>query len=157
MRIWPERDDGIWLYQEQAILGAAGAVDPANKDRPYFQRVVQMTAMENGQVRRSIYTLPAPAGGVGGWREAGALAELSPAGFGGKTCDVFVERIARGLWYGESEPNCPNSYKGAVRMTNQTVITAEGYGNWDRGWSADDDLVWGPAEGGYAFDRIAAD
>ena len=49
---------------------------------------------------------------------------------------------------------CRNSYKGASYAISQSSLTADEMVNWDRGFNAAGELVWGPAAGGYRFRRV---
>jgi hypothetical protein len=51
---------------------------------------------------------------------------------------------------------CRNSYKGASYAISQSVLTADEMVNWDRGFNAAGELVWGSAAGGYQFRRVDA-
>ena len=153
VRIWSERDDGVWLYQEQALLGeTAAAVDPAMKDAPYFARVVHSVEIAPGVVRRTVHRLKDPAAAKGAWRAAAPLSGLSPDDLLPSECAIVATRVAEKFWRSESE-KCPNAYKGAAYAQSLGVVVEGAYANWDRGFTADGSLVWGPASGGYIFIR----
>jgi hypothetical protein len=153
VRIWPERKDGLWLYQEQAIVGGKGAPAPASKDKPYFQRVAHVYRLPGGELRRDNYVLKEPARFVGLGRRPAVAApmqqDLGPAG-----CHNLVQRVARGHFISRTD-GCRNGYKGAVTMSSIAISTPDRYINWDRGFDASGKLVWGPEAGGYVFDRKA--
>lgn len=50
-RIWPARSEGVWLYQEQSVLGPASGVDLTARQTPYFQRIVHVETIGRGVVR----------------------------------------------------------------------------------------------------------
>jgi uncharacterized protein (DUF1330 family) len=52
---------------------------------------------------------------------------------------------------------CRNAYKGSAYVISRTSLAPDGMTNWDRGISADGELRWGPAAGGYRFRRVGAD
>jgi hypothetical protein len=143
-RIWPERTDGVWLYQEQAILNRAGMRPDEARAAPYFQRVARIARTADGGLRRDNYVLT-DATAVAGKPEAITPAMLGPAG-----CHNILERVAAGYWTARTE-GCANGYKGAVEMRSQSVQTDTVYANWDRGFDASGAPVWGPADGGYVF------
>jgi hypothetical protein len=153
VRIWAERSDGLWFYQEQAIVGGKGAPTPAFKDRPYFQRVAHVYRLADGELRRDNYLLKDPGRFVGLGRRAGVAApmqqDLGPAG-----CHNLIQRVARGHFISRTD-GCRNGYKGAATMSSIAISTPERYINWDRGFDASGKLVWGPEAGGYVFDRKA--
>lgn len=150
VRIWPERTDGVWLYQEQALLGAATAIDPNARARPYFQRLVHLETLGPGSVRGTSHRVTAPASVVGAWRTPERIASTQ---LGEAICSGIAERIGAGFWRA-SNPDCPNAYRGAVRASSDSVRTADAYANWDRGWNAEGVQVWGPSGGGYIFERM---
>ena len=153
VRIWPERTDGVWLYQEQAIIPREQWADPAHARRsPYFQRVSRLTAMPDGRLRRDTYTITDPARFVGFARAGYAGPRLTPADLGPAGCHTILERVAAGHWTGRID-ECPNTRRGAVRMTSLGVATPDGFANWDRGFDASGKVVWGPVAGGYVFRR----
>ena len=67
-RIWPDRDDGVWLYVEQAAA--------ENKKKPYRQRVYRLTAHPDGSFRSDVYTLPTPDKHVGQYKKDEPLKKL---------------------------------------------------------------------------------
>jgi hypothetical protein len=151
VRIWPGRTDGIWFYQEQAIIGGAGAPPNASKTRPYFQRVGQVRRLPDGSIRRDNYVLKDPARFVGLGRVAGVakpkFEDLGPAG-----CHNIIERVTKGHYVGRTD-GCRNSYKGAVKMTSIAITAPDRYINWDRGFDPAGKRLWGPEAGGYIFDK----
>lgn len=79
VRIWPDRTDGVWLYQEQALIGeSAAAVDRAMKAKPYFQRVIHSVETAPGTVSRSVHRLKEPKEALGAWKSNKPLSGLSP-------------------------------------------------------------------------------
>jgi len=153
VRIWPDRRDGYWLYQEQAFLGERpDAVDRAAKGAPYLARVIHSVEVEPGVVRRTPYRLHDPDAALGAWREDEPLAGLSPDDLAAVGCEIVLTRIAENYWTGRSA-RCPNAYKGAAYAIGLGVVHEGGYANWDRGFAEDGTRIWGPAGGGYVFQR----
>ena len=147
VRIWPERTDALWLYQEQAVL--IGAASPeAGRAKPYFQFVARVVPIGQGLFRRDNYRVRDGArfGGarVGGLTEA----DLAPA-----SCHNRIERVSAGWYLGRTE-SCANGYKGATWMQSLSAASRTTYVNWDRGFDDAGRRVWGPEEGGYVFDRV---
>lgn len=152
IRIWPERTDGIWIYQEQAIVNMDG-IDPATaKNRPYFQRVGHIYREASGRIVRDNYELPDAPAYAGAWRAPQRFDAISPDQLGKKGCANILLPVATGHWVSHTE-DCANSYRGASKMISLGITMPEGFANWDRGFGADGQLVWGPADGGYVFRR----
>jgi hypothetical protein len=57
---------------------------------------------------------------------------------------------------GTTGDGCPSSRSGAVRMTSELSLNAQGMTTWDRGWNATGELVWGPEAGPYRFERVTS-
>jgi len=147
VRIWPERTDGLWLYQEQAII--TGPTTPeAGRAKPYFQFVARVVPIGNGLLRRDNFRVKDGARFASARVAALAEADLAPA-----SCHNRIERVTAGWYLGRTE-SCANGYKGAVSMQSLSVSTRSTYVNWDRGFDAAGQRVWGPETGGYVFDRI---
>ena len=93
---------------------------------------------------------------VGAWQEPTKFADLKPADLAElHGCDAVITRAGTGRFEGStSGARCRNSYKGASYAISQSVLTAEEMVNWDRGFDANGNLVWGPAAGGYRFRRV---
>ncbi len=152
LRIWPERTDGVWIYQEQAIL--SGTADrEAARARPYFQRVSRISAEADGTLVRETFAIADPARFVGMWRPGFQGPALTPADLGEPGCPIRIEAAGHGHFTGTSG-SCPNRHRGAVSMRSVSVVTPDRFVNWDRGFDADGRQVWGPEAGGYVFLRI---
>lgn len=151
VRIWPERTDGLWLYQEQAVLTRPDMDRAAARARPYFQFVARVVMLEPGVFRRDNYRIR------DGARFAGArVAALTPADLAEPGCHNRIERVAEGVYVGATE-SCANAWRGAASLRSLSVATRDLYANWDRGFDAEGRRLWGPAAGGYRFARIADD
>lgn len=145
-RIWPERTDGVWVYQEQAIINRKDLTPTQAKAQPYFQRVGWIHREKDGGLRRDNYVIKNAKAFVG------RPQTLKPDDLGPAGCHNALDRVAEGYWTARTE-QCPNGYKGAAGMRGVSVQTADTYANWDRGFSADGKQVWGPTDGGYIFKK----
>ncbi len=154
VRIMSERGDGVWLYQENAIMAASPDADiPRDaKSKPYFQVVIRLQSLGPDQVHTTTYRLETPearSGAKGQWRTGAGV--FDPAWVGAPACMGQMRRVAEGYWQGAAE--CPNTYKGAARVDSRSVRTPDTYVNWDRGFDGEGQNVWGPPRGGYIFKR----
>lgn len=151
VRIWPGRDDGYWLYQEQAYLGdTPDAIDAAAKDKPYLVRVTHSVEIEPGVVRRTPHRLKNQDAALGAWRGDNPLAGMTPDDLEPVACTLTATRIAENYWTSRSG-ECPNAHRGAAYALSLGVTHKGGYANWDRGFAQNGAHVWGPASGGYIF------
>lgn len=146
-RIWSERTDGVWFYQEQAILDQPGVTAEQARARPYFQRIFQVRPQSDGTLVRDTYELTDPKA------VAGLPRPLTQADLGKPGCPILFERVAARTWTSRSG-DCPNNWRGAVKMISRGVTTASGFANWDRGVGGEGQHVWGPTDGGYLFERM---
>ncbi len=152
-RIWPERTDGIWLYQEQAIVNQPGMTGDQARQRPYFQFVARIAPLENGVLRRDNYRVADGAKWRGMTSGDARLASLTPADLAPPSCHNRIELVSRGHFVSQTE-SCANAYRGAAMMVSRSLTTPTRFVNWDRGLAADGAHVWGPRAGGYIFERV---
>jgi len=146
--IWTDDDpDERWLYTESWMPEAPG---------PYMQRVSRLRQEDDGTIAVRRYTLPEAPRFVGAWRDPAKFASLKPAELAELNgCDVVITRAGAGRFEGSTHgARCRNSYKGASYAISQSVLTADEMVNWDRGFDAAGNQVWGPAAGGYRFRRV---
>ena len=150
-RIWPQREDGVWLYVEQAVAESA--------DRPYRQRVYHVRHVGEDLYASSVYTFDDPMSRAGAWRETSPLADLKPADLEPREgCTIYLQRRADGAFEGSTLGRlCGSELYGASWASSEVVITADGMVSWDRGWNDAGEQVWGAETGGYRFDRTPAD
>ncbi len=154
VRVLTDRGDGVWLYQENAVLAASpdGPAAADAKDRPYFQVVIQLQALGGGEVHTTTFrldTAEARAGAKGLWRDPTRVFEAD--WIGAVACMGHMSRVSEGFWQGAVE--CPNGYKGGVKVDSRSIRTPDAYVNWDRGFDLSGQQVWGPVNGGYIFNR----
>ena len=156
-RVFADREDGVWLYQENAIVApsaeeATPAEAKAARARPYFQVVIHLRDVGDGRLHTTTYRLADAAareGARGFWRHEGAA--FDPAWLGDVACMGEMRRIADQFWQGGAA--CPSGYRNAVRLESRALHAPGYYVNWDRGFDAEGAHVWGPADGGYIFER----
>lgn len=148
-RLWDDRQDGIWLYIEQATAGAIS--------KPYRQRVYRFFVQPNGIVVVEVYELPGePLRFAGAWRRPELLEKVSPKSLILKDgCQMALRKISDIEWRGGTVGNaCLTDLRGATYATSEMIIAPEGLRIWDRGFDKDGKQVWGPAKAGYEFVRV---
>lgn len=146
--IWQARDDGPWLYIEQAVASTL--------DQPYRQRVYHLVE-EDGGVRSEVFELPGDAlDFAGAWRDVGAFEALAPADLTERTgCAVHLVATQPGRWSGSTlDDHCLSDFRGASYATSIISLTPDSIESWDRGFDAAGEQVWGAVKGGYVFERI---
>jgi hypothetical protein len=145
--IWTDRDDGPWLYVEQAAAAAL--------ERPYRQRVYRVTEPVEGRFASEVFELPEPLRFAGAWRDPAAFDALAPDSLSRREgCAVHLLRADDGTFTGSTEgPGCQSSLRGAAYATSIVTIGPERIESWDRGFDADGNQVWGAEKGPYLFLR----
>lgn len=148
--IWLDREDGPWLYVEQAAASAL--------DRPYRQRVYHITGGTHEPLKSVVLALPGdPLEHAGAWRDADPLGQFGPDDLllrEGCAMTLLPEG-EDGHWFATThEADCQSSLRGATYATSEVVLTADFMESWDRGFDAEGAQVWGAEKGPYRFDRV---
>jgi len=148
-RIWSDRDDGVWIYVEQAV--------GTHLDRPYRQRVYRVTQVEDDLFKSAVYSLPDPEAAIGVWREAAPLSGISPDDLTLRAgCAVFLRKDELGAFAGGTVGRgCGSTLHGAVYAESEVFVTPERIESWDRGFDAEDEHIWGAELGPYVFLKAA--
>lgn len=147
--IWEYRDNGPWLYVEQAAADSL--------DRPYRQRIYQLIPTPEGTIRSVVYELPGdPLLYAGAWIEPARLNAFEPEDLVRRQgCELVLRRKSDGSYVGGTiGKECASRLRGAKYATSEAVIRADEMITWDRGFSATDEQVWGALKGGYVFKKI---
>lgn len=146
-RIWPELDDGTWLYVEQALA--------ANPDAPYRQRIYRVWLRPDGVIESTVYEMPQPERFVGAWNTPESLNALSPLSLDKRDgCGVVFTQISSDRMTGAtSDTGCTSTLRGASYATSIVTIKADGIESWDRGFNDAGEQVWGAEAGPYVFRR----
>ena len=148
--IWADDDPAVrWIYVETWMKDAAA---------PYMQRVAKLTAIGDGTIEARRFYIPEPERVLGAWGAPDKFAVVEPDDLTElKGCEATITRAGSGRFEGGTFGNrCKNGYKGASYAISRSLLTADEMQNWDRGFSAEGELVWGPAAGGYRFRRLDA-
>lgn len=145
--IWPEREDGIWIYLEQAPMETI--------DQPYRQRIYHLHEPQLGQFVSDVYTLPDPDSVIGTWKNAHVLDEYGPEDLALRVgCSVYIQRDRVSQFSGATRgQNCSSSINDASYATSEVVINAAGINSWERGFNSNNEQVWGAEKGAYQFIR----
>ena len=147
VRIWPERNDGIWLYVEQAASWAL--------DKPYRQRVYRLTEEGCGEKYKSeVYTFKDPLRFAGDYKKVNPLAGLTVDSLTEKTgCHINLVYSDCEFVGSTGEKSCESALRGARYATSEVEISKNVLKSWDRGFDADGKQVWGAVTGPYIFKK----
>lgn len=146
-RIWPSREDGIWLYVEQTAAGA---------DSPYRQRVYRLTRKDDTHFISDVYLLPDDPAYAGAWSDPARFDEIAPEDLNLREgCSVTLERTNDYTFTGATgDQTCPSEMQGASYSTSEVTLTPGWIKSWDRGFDDKGNQVWGAQKGPYMFQRI---
>jgi len=147
-RIWNERDDGYWIYLEQAAADA--------QERPYRQRVYHLTRLDPGLFQSRIFALADPSSHAGRWREKRPLAELDPDDLLPREgCEVLLREAGETAFMGSTlGRHCISTLRGASFATSEVVVLSDVLISWDRGFEGAGEQVWGAEKGPYLFKKL---
>lgn len=149
-RIWGERNDGYWLYVEQAAA--------ETKDKPYRQRIYNLTKVDKSIIS-IIFSLPNEQEYIGGYKNPELFNKLSPDSLLKRDgCEVLINRLDEYTFLGSTiDDNCPSNLRGAAYATTEVMITKDKMISWDRGSDNKGVQVWGAVKGGYIFKKISTE
>jgi len=144
--IWKQQ--GHYLYVEQAINSM--------QDKPYRQRVYQVTRVNDTLFKSAIYTLPNDSLWIGKWKDPNSFKSIKPEDLVLREgCEVYLERLGENHYKGATgEKTCGSTLRGASYATSEVEITSGRVASWDRGFDAQDNHVWGADKAGYIFDQL---
>ncbi len=144
--IWESRDDGPWLYVEQAL--------ETTLEKPYRQRIYRLSSGNNNTYLSEVYTLPGdPLNYAGFWQKTANFDPISPDSLNIREgCAIMLTFNNDGSFSGSTDgTSCSSQLRGATYATSEVSITDSVLISWDRGWDSDGNQVWGATEGGYVF------
>ena len=144
--IWINREDGIWLYVEQALSD--------KKEKPYRQRVYKLNHPEATTFTSEIYTIRNAGEVVGLQKDRRKAAALTFDQLDKKDgCTVVLRKINK-LYEGGTEGKaCLSDLRGARYATSKIRLGNDFLESWDQGFDPSDKQVWGATKGGYLFMR----
>lgn len=149
--LWPQREDGPWLYVEQAAAGRL--------DKPYRQRVYRLRALEDGRLESQVFLLPGdPLQYAGAWQRPELLAAVTPEQLVPREgCSILLTAEPSPLAFRGSTQgtSCPSELRGAAYATSEVTLQQGLLLTWDRGYDAQGKQVWGSEHGPYRFQQVA--
>lgn len=144
--IWQGK--GNYLYVEQALNSM--------QDRPYRQRIYEVTQLNDSTYSSAIYTIAADSLWIGKWKSPKDFDALLITDVTKKEgCEVLLERIEPNYYAGETgDKTCHSSMRGASYAMSEVEILEDKIISWDRGFDANDEHVWGAEKAGYIFNKL---
>ncbi len=146
-RIWENRDDGAWLYVEQAYADL--------QEKPYRQRIYRITALGDGRFCSTVFTFDEADRFIGAWREPQRFDVLTPHELHLREgCEVILNAREDGSFSGSTiERRCRSVHRGAAYAMSEMALTERHLITWERGFDEEGNQVWGPVKGPYQFDK----
>jgi CpeT/CpcT family (DUF1001) len=143
-RIWVSREDGIWLYVEQAMA--------SQLDKPYRQRVYRLTHPAKDTYVSDVYTLKGAADFIGLKNDVAKQQLLTFDKIEIKEgCSVVLTQRQGQYEGGTVADHCPSELRGAKYATTKILLKPGELYSWDQGFDANGKQVWGATKGGYVF------
>jgi hypothetical protein len=144
VRIWPNSDDGVWLYIEQAAA--------TKKEEPYRQRIYHVQEVDGTTFTSTMYKIINGKDWYGSFTEParfddlalGSL-ELIPG------CALTMRSLKNHFEGNTNERDCTNAWGDASYATSEVKVYRDRLISWDRGWNDQGEQVWGAENGGYIF------
>lgn len=147
-KIWPDNQDGKWLYVEQSVA--------QYPEKPYRQRICHITQTGNNSFESAVYFLTNPVRFAGAWSDTDLLNNITTDSLKEKEgCIVYISLIDDSTFSGKTaDESCTSEASGAKYMTSEVMIRKNEIISWDRGFDETGRQVWGAEKGGYVFKRI---
>lgn len=137
----------IFLYQEQALSNEL--------NKPYRQRFLEISSVNNGRTVRSQSYKPAnPESVINLCNRPTTERSVKFSELGKPVCNVYLTRSGENYIGVTPTQGCPANVRGAVTITNTIFLSKTGMNTWDRGFDADGKQVWGALAESYEFRKI---
>lgn len=150
IQIWPDRDDGVWMYVQQS----RDEDDDGTYEDPYRQRVYRVHAGEAGAVVSTVHRISGEAAYVDPWQDLSVLDRLTmddlvlAAG-----CDVTLRLDGDAFVGGTEGTGCRLSFGGYA--TSAVTLTEGGIQSLDLLYDDGGDIINGLTEDStpYTFEK----
>lgn len=134
---------GITLYAEQSLA--------QSPDRPYRQRVYQITRNEKGEIVNRIYKIKNQSELIGAYDNPKLLAGIKPENLSTDPgCEVVWRQKKKNYYQGSAGANkeCRSNYGGANGYTvSEITLTSSSIISLDRSFDEKGVQQWGPPDG----------
>lgn len=146
-RIWPEREDAVWLYVEQSAA--------SSPEKPYRQRIYKLTNKDYNLFESAIFELAEPLRFVGEWKSMNAGKSIDPESLIPlEGCSVYLKKVGEQMYSGSTvADNCLSDWRGAKYVSSIVTVLKSGLITWDRGFNENGIYLWGAEKAGYFFER----
>lgn len=149
--IWPDREDGRWLYVEEAASDAL--------DRPSRQFAHRVRNDAQGGLISEVFGFPeGEVPPAGSWKDPDYFNSIDPALLIPREgCTVHLVAATGddpAFTGGTIGDGCASRLNGADHATSEVRVEADAIQSWDRGFDASGTQVWGAESGPYDFIRL---
>ena len=144
--IWENNTDGYWFYVEQAVHGSS---------KPYRQRVYHLSYLRDGLYESAVYNIHGEDNFIRCWEDSSMLALLTMDSLElKKGCSIIIRRKCQLIFEGSTVGNsCSTDLHNADHARSEVIITKKMLKSWDRGFDKEGNVIWGPENGPYIFDK----
>lgn len=147
--IWNDRNDGAWLYVEQAAAWTP--------KKPYRQRVYQLEQLSDSTFKSTMYKLADDSLYIGGHRETSVFDNLSPGQLEQlEGCALTLHFDGTNFFGSTDGRSCTNTWGEATYATSEARVYPDSLISWDRGYNDAGEQVWGAENGGYHFVKLSS-
>src|SRR5690554_2627056 len=147
VQIWPNATNGAWIYSEETWV--------SEPESPINQRIFFISEITDSEFSIDVYNLPNKENYIGAWNNPNAFSELAVFDLKFKDgCTLFL--FYDGFQYsGEtSKGSCPDNSEGSAYSTSNLILVPGEIQLWDRGYNAENKLVWGAKNGPYIYKKL---
>lgn len=147
VEIFKNRNDGFWLYVEQAVASSI--------EKPYRQRVYRLTKSENDKFESAVFLISNPEKYIGAWKNIQILNQLTFEEVSFKEgCSIILDKLEDSFIGKTIDKKCPSELQGSSYTTSEVYIEENVLVTWDRGFNKNDKQVWGSITGPYIFKKL---
>jgi hypothetical protein len=147
VEIFKNRNDGLWLYVEQAVASSV--------EKPYRQRVYRLTKSENDKFESAVFLISNPEKYIGAWKNEQILNQLTFEEVSIKDgCSIILDKLEDSFIGKTIDKKCPSELQGASYTTSEVYIEENVLVTWDRGFNKNNKQVWGAITGPYIFKKL---
>ena len=126
------------------------------QDRPYRQRIYEITRLSDSTFSSAVYNLDTDSLWIGKWKTPIAFDAISKSDLTLKSgCEVVLKRLDKNHFMGSTgETSCASSLRGASYAQSEVEVLEDKIISWDRGFDSEGNHVWGAEKGGYIFNKL---
>jgi len=143
-RIWDDRTDGVWFASE---------VSPSSDTTDIVYGFIHVVPLPEGMFELSFIKSPVAAAARKSDEPRTGINEVNPDKLRREVgCEIYMQ-FSGNDFFGSTHGFACRTLPEASYTTTTVEIRSYGMMIWERGYSSSDELVAGPAKGGYVFQK----